>query len=225
MNHDEGTARFKLLRRDGTFSWAIIDTADLPLVLPYRWYEARRSNTVYVATSVGSGPTRRNMMLHRLLTDAPKGLHVDHKDGDGRNNRRSNIRVATAQQNRRNEVRRREHTSAYRGASWCKSTEKWVARCNMGTKHLYLGVYDTEIEAALAYDAAARLHFGEFASTNFTVEEAAAMPKPKRRPRRDRNNLPHGRGRYTNYGCRCDVCRAAESTYQRARRDRDKAAA
>lgn len=225
MDPNDGTAQLKLTRRDGTFSWTVIDATDLPLVLPYRWYESRRAGTVYVQASVGSGASRYHILLHRLLTDAPKNKLVDHRDGDGRNNRRGNIRVASPTENRRNEVNMREHTSTYRGVSWSPRGEAWVVRCGIGTKHLYLGVYNTQIEAALAYDAAAREHFGEFASTNFTADEAARMPVPVRRPRRDRANLPHGRSRYRDIGCRCDVCRDAENAYQRARYRRMKDAA
>lgn len=165
-------------------------------------------------------------MLHRLLADVPKGLFVDHRDGDGRNNRRSNIRVATTRENRRNETKLREHTSSYRGASWSEDSQGWQARCGIGTQHLHLGIFNTAIEAALAYDKAAREHFGEFASTNFTEEEAAAMAAPIRRRRKTRDDLPHGsRGRYKYCGCRCDECREAENAYQRQRYHQMKAAA
>lgn len=225
MDPSDDSVRIKLTRRDGGVSWAVIDASDLPLVLPYRWHEARRYNTVYVETTAKEGGLRKNILMHRLLTAAPVGSHVDHQDGNGLNNRRSNIRVATSTENRRNEVALRLHTSPYRGASWSTRSKGWTARIGLGSgRHFHLGVYDTAIEAALAYDAAARKHFGQFASTNFTEDEASRLPAPKRRRKRKRDDLPHGRGRYTNYGCRCDVCRAAESTYQRARRDRDKAA-
>jgi hypothetical protein len=118
--------------------------------------------------------------LHRFIlgvTD-PK-IEVDHKDGNGLNNRRENLRLATHAQNMSSTGMRKGNTSGYKGVSWHKKAHKWAARIQVNSKGLHLGLFFTIEEAALAYDAAALLYHGEFAGTNamlglLPVQELAA---------------------------------------------------
>jgi len=104
--------------------------------------------------------------MHRLILDVPDGLQVDHIDGDGLNNRRSNIRMCTAAQNRQNSRIQTMRlgiptTSRFKGVS--RNYGKWAVHIN----GKWVGRYNDEVSAAKAYDAAARQAFGEFAKTNF----------------------------------------------------------
>lgn len=93
------------------------------------------------------------------------GFFVDHKDHDGLNNRRSNLRWATQSQNCVNTSKLARGVSGFRGVS--KMRNKWHAAVNVSKKRIHLGTYVTAEEAAKAYDRAAREHFGEFARLNF----------------------------------------------------------
>lgn len=93
---------------------------------------------------------------------------IDHIDGDGLNNQEYNLRICTHTENMRNfQVPIVIRTSKYRGVCWHKSNNGWAANISISNKSRYLGTYSLEIEAAKAYDKAARQHRGDFARTNF----------------------------------------------------------
>jgi hypothetical protein len=97
----------------------------------------------------------------------PEGLQVDHEDGNGLNNQRSNLRIASPTQNQGNARRRKDNTSGYKGVSWYRRTNKWKAHIRVDKKLRHLGYFIDLTDAARAYDAAALEHFGEFAHLNF----------------------------------------------------------
>lgn len=93
-----------------------------------------------------------------------KDEQVDHIDGDGLNNRRSNLRIATAGQNRANQMRTSRNTSGFKGVSWNKGMRKWSAQICKKRVRVYLGYFDSPEDAYKAYCEAARAMFGEFAN-------------------------------------------------------------
>jgi len=95
---------------------------------------------------------------------------IDHKSGNSLDNRRSNLRYATHQENGRNSRRHRSGRLPYKGIYFCKKRQKYRARIKIGDKHCDLGFFDNPISAALAYDRGARTAFGEFARCNFEVQ-------------------------------------------------------
>lgn len=108
-------------------------------------------------------PTYRDESLHRQILNPTPGQYVDHRNGDSLDNTRSNLRIATPAQNMRN-VRRARGRSRFKGVS--ANRRGWRALIGVNRQILQLGTFPTEEEAARAYDAAARLHHGEFAATN-----------------------------------------------------------
>jgi hypothetical protein len=104
--------------------------------------------------------------LHRVIMLAPDGVWVDHIDGDGLNCRRSNLRLVTAWQNAINRRPQAGSASGFKGASIDKGG-RWRAGIQVRGKRLGLGCFASPEEAARAYDAAAREHYGEFAWVNF----------------------------------------------------------
>jgi hypothetical protein len=107
------------------------------------------------------------MRLNRVIMDAPPGLLVDHRNNDTLDNRRANRRLATCSQNRINSRRDKSRTSSrYVGVSLEKGRGKWLAYISYNGKRIHLGRFDDEIEAAKAYDEAAKKYHGEFARLN-----------------------------------------------------------
>lgn len=101
--------------------------------------------------------------------ECPK-KHIDHIDGNKANNRISNLRVCTHNQNQHNQGIRKTNKSGYKGVSWMKSVQKWHAQICANSKVTHLGFYSTPEEAAKVYDRAALDIHGEFAWTNFPKE-------------------------------------------------------
>ncbi len=97
----------------------------------------------------------------------PEGKRcVVNIDGDRTNNHHENLRAATHSENSRNRKKHSDGSSAYQGVSYYKRTNKWRARIAIHEKHTFLGYFESEREAAEAYNAAAALHYGEFAKVN-----------------------------------------------------------
>jgi len=155
---------------------AIIDSADVTVVASYRWHarvDSKRPH-VWYALTLRDG---RTVSMHRLLLGAPAELKVDHKDGDGLNNRRYNIRLATDAQNCFNRATDRGTASGFKGVTFHKKTKKWAARINKQGIGYNLGLFQATEDAARAYDAKARELFGEFARPNFPYSDPTEQAK------------------------------------------------
>lgn len=153
----EGTVAYVPLTQGKT---TIIDAADVPLIEGRNWY-ARESScvpgTFYAHSRAGQ--------MHRIIMSAVPGQIVDHKNHDTLDNRRCNLRFATAQSssaNRRNNLSSR---SRFKGVYQFKG--KWRASIRVNREAIYLGQFESETDAAQAYDAAARVTFKDFACVNF----------------------------------------------------------
>lgn len=141
---------------------AVVDDEDLPPVARFKWRAQIMPTTVYAVRQVGGRANRRMVYLHGFLTGWSR---VDHVDCDGLNNRRSNLRAATQQENLRNTRKRTGATSQYKGV-WLHAAGRWRAAIQVDGVKRYLGLFHSEIDAAAAYDAAARELFGDFARLN-----------------------------------------------------------
>jgi hypothetical protein len=117
--------------------------------------------------TIGQDGKEHTQKMHRLILGiADPKLDVDHRDGDGLNNCRSNLRVATRQQNGSNQ-RKRANSNTYKGVCFDKSRNRWLAGIKVNYKRINLGRFESEIEAAQMYDVAAKELHGEFARLNF----------------------------------------------------------
>jgi len=96
----------------------------------------------------------------------PEDMHIDHINGDGLDNRRENLRIVSPRQNQANSRKHVLGQSRYKGVAWCQGAHKWRAYISPDRQQIHLGLYDTEIEAAAAYDTRAREIFGEHACLN-----------------------------------------------------------
>lgn len=111
-------------------------------------------------------PGEKKVLMHRYIMRATPDVDVDHRDTDSLNNRRSNLRVATRQQNCFNRGKNQNNNSGYKGVAWHKAGNKWRASIAVNRKTKWLGLFNTAEEAAIAYNLAALEFHGEFAYLN-----------------------------------------------------------
>jgi hypothetical protein len=147
---------------------AIVDDDDYPRLAIHKWCATRSKQRWYAVRRDGM----KILFMHRVILGAVGHVDVDHRDGHGLHNCRSNLRIATRQENSRNQTRLRERkTARFRGVSLHRSEyalkKPWRATIKIDGVRIHLGYYASEEEAARAYDAAAVKHFGDFASPNF----------------------------------------------------------
>ena len=149
---------------------AIVDDADYERLNKFKWYAHKNGNTFYAIRKGTKDESGKQEMIymHRFLlglnpNDPRQG---DHRNHNGLDNRQGNLRIVSNRQNHQNSIPQINCSSKYKGVSWNKSCHKWLARIRIKGKLAYLGRFDNEIEAAKAYDNAAREHFGEYAEIN-----------------------------------------------------------
>jgi hypothetical protein len=153
---------------------ASVDEKDLPLLSDHSWHASPNSWTTYaMARRIPFDSAHPNAMvkMHRLILGAPKGVQVDHRNGNGLDNRRENLRLATPSQNAAN-TRQRRGRSRFKGV-YLRAGGHWRAVIRFHGKGQYLGAFVSETEAALAYNAAAIRLFGEFARLNVIPQQIA----------------------------------------------------
>ncbi len=156
---------------------AVVDLADLALVEGRNWCAARRRRTWYAVTGVPTTSDWTKILMHRVIMGCQPGdPRIDHRDGDGLNNRRANLREATETQNLANSRPRDGGTSGFKGVYWSKQRQYWVAQVGVNGQKRHLGIFHSEEAAARAYDAAAIETFGEFAQLNFPQIEDPTLP-------------------------------------------------
>lgn len=148
---------------------ALVDDQDFEWLSQWKWYAARDNHRFYAhrAAYVEGEVRQATVRMHRVIMYAPHGVLVDHRDGDGLNNTRDNLRLCNNKQNCHNQGIAINNKSGYRGVSWETRYGKWRAIIMVDGKLRSLGYHATPEEAAVAYDAAARELHGEFARLNF----------------------------------------------------------
>lgn len=152
----------------GNGGCAIVDAADAQIVSGVNWsrIDSQRKDGAIVSYARGTLDGRK-VSMHRLVLGTPSGMDTDHKNGDGLDNRRANLRSCTRQQNLANQ-RRTRGASRFKGVSFHRGASKWHAEIFKDGTRIHLGLHLTEEAAARAYDAKASELFGEFARLNFT---------------------------------------------------------
>ena len=147
---------------------ALVDDADYDILNKSAWHAYKSKNTYYAVRRLRGNGKDTTQRMHRFLLDPKPDEQVDHKNGNGLDNQRHNLRTCSCQQNTRNR-RKYRGNSKYKGVS-CES-KPWRAQITVNGGVILLGRFTTEIEAALAYNVAAKQHFGEFAVLNTISRE------------------------------------------------------
>ena len=147
---------------------ALVDDADFERLNRHKWC-AYKSHTGWYAVrnSVSQDGKRTQIQMHREILQTLTGMETDHKDHDGLNNQRSNLRMATHSENQHNRKKQKGTTSQYKGVHWNRHAARWQGRIGVKNQHIHLGYFLSQIEAAIAYDKAANQYFGKFARLNF----------------------------------------------------------
>lgn len=139
---------------------AKVDPEDFDRASQRRWYAVKRGRKALILYAESAAHPQ--VLMHRFIVDCPTGFVVDHINGDGLDNRRSNLRVCSQRDNSRN----RGAVNGYCGVSWKADIGRWRARIMVERREISLGAFDTPEQAAEAYNRAAIEHFGQFAKLN-----------------------------------------------------------
>ncbi len=142
--------------------YALVDDEDYSELNKFKWCAAKTSKIYAFRSKVINGK-RRQCSMHRELMQPKDGYQVDHIDGDGLNNQRSNLRVCTPSQNQMNKSKMPSNTSGYKGVFLLKTVNKWIAQISVGDKDIYLGIFADPLKAYEAYCKACIKYHGEFA--------------------------------------------------------------
>jgi hypothetical protein len=151
----------------------LVSPQDRELIESERWtadFRKDKSAARHYARSWRAHRIQQESYLHRRLLP---GTMPDHRNANGMDNRRENLRPADCSLNSANNRKRKNTTSQFKGVGYFKRDRTWQATLTFRSKCLYLGRFRTELEAAAAYDKAARQHFGDYARPNLT-----ALPEP-----------------------------------------------
>ena len=144
--------------------YTLVDAEDYERVNKYKW---RLDENGRAARNKNNKEGQRNIKMHRFIMNTPLGMCTDHVNYDTLDNRKSNLRICTPAQSSAHRKAIPNTSSKYKGVTWRPNRNKWYAQIKHNYKGIHLGSYDTEEEAARAYDKKAKEFFGEYAELNF----------------------------------------------------------
>lgn len=142
---------------------ALVDDEDYEYLSQFRWFVHRCENTCYADKKIVIDGKRTTQSMHNMIMN---GKGVDHIDHNGLNNMRSNLRFCSPRENMMNTRKRKNTSSVYKGVNFHKRDKKWQAQIIINGKHIHLGYFNSEVNAAKAYNVRAMELFGEFANLN-----------------------------------------------------------
>ena len=154
--------------KHGEFKF-LIDDEDYEKVKDYRWYVVVDEDRRYVRAHEKKSENYSKVRLHRLIMNYSGNMFVDHINGNGLDNRKENLRICTNSENNMNSIKRKKGTSVYKGVSFDKSRNKYESYITINKKKIHLGRYETEEQAAQAYNNVVENHFGRFARPNENI--------------------------------------------------------
>jgi hypothetical protein len=147
-------------------TFAMVDDEDFERLNQYRWRPVKGARTLYLARHL-PGRGAPSILMHFDLVDAPDGMERDHKDRNGLNNQKNNLRICTRSQNACNRRKQTNGvTSKFIGVAFHARTGKYQANIQVNGKPKYLGLFKTQEEAATVRNKAAQDLHGEFVSLN-----------------------------------------------------------
>jgi len=142
-----------------------VDDEDYERLSIHKWYALEGVKRFYAARNVPCDGGQKRIFMHREIMNTPKGVQVDHKNGNDLDNRKDNLRNCSRVENNRNK-KKYCGGSNFKGVSWDKRHKKWIVQIKYEDKNRHIGFFDNEIVAASVYNKVAREQFGEFAWLN-----------------------------------------------------------
>lgn len=159
---------------------AIVDAHRFEELNRFRW----QHKDGYAVRYSGTGRKQKRIWMHRVVHGTPEGLETDHENRNRLDNRECNLRTATDAQTAYNAGKRSDGvTSRFKGVSRRNETGRWRADISVNCRRISLGLFDEEIQAAIAYNRAARKYHQEFAGLN-DVDESLWNPDSRRQAKR-----------------------------------------
>ena len=147
---------------------ALVDDEEFESLNQYKWHAQKNRNIFYAVRNKGVAGKRAIQYMHVVIMGR-KG--VDHIDRNGLNNQRNNLRFCTQSENCMNRSKGENCTSIYKGVCFHKQHKKWITKIHINGQDIHLGLFNTEVEAAKAYNAKAIELFLEFANLNIIPNE------------------------------------------------------
>jgi len=171
----------------------LVDDEDYDSTVKYRWKVKQSGNTCYAVRN----SNKKEIRLHRVIANAKKGEIVDHIDGNGLNNQKSNLRICTQAQNQFNRKKvlgKSKYKGVYNWHSKNKNPKSyWVAHIRKDGEMYSLGCFRDQEQAAIAYDQAASILFKDFATINISdsleVQKIIESMSPKQLMKLELNKL------------------------------------
>lgn len=146
----------------------LVDDEDFEKVNKYKWHIDKSRNKIYATTAIYNNKVLTNVRVYRIILGDSYKL-IDHKDGNGLNNQKSNLRPCTHAQNMYNSGPKSNNTSGYKGVYYSKTrrgTKKYIAQIGINGKMKFIGCFYNPVDAAIAYNRVASELHGEFANLN-----------------------------------------------------------
>jgi hypothetical protein len=159
-----------MIQHKGQSFDVLVDETDLPLIADSYWHINQSSTRTYIRGYIGNEGQKRQQYLHRHIMQVIDPLvEVDHRNRDGLDNRRQNLRICDRGKNSYNAPARSNNRSGYKGVRWHQHNQMWEARIASSKVQRSLGYFRDVVEAAKAYDRASHELHGEFARPNFPL--------------------------------------------------------
>lgn len=168
MSGETGLRKIRLTRG----KHAIVDRKDFDWLSKWNWQAAKDWKVYYARRR---GPKDTTVIMHREITKCPKGMVVDHINGNGLDNRRKNLRICSTKENARNRRNITKNQTGYKGVVYFGTPPKYIAKIGVMGKYHCSRTYKTAEEAAAAYNRFARKFFGKYANLN-------VIGRPNKRP-------------------------------------------
>lgn len=156
--------RIKLTGKNGKGKFAIIDNEDFEYLSKFNWH--LYNNGYARRRAPRDGGNRKSFYMHKVIMKVKNTVLIDHKNRNGLDNRKKNLRVCTFSENSINTKIRIDNHSGLRGVSWREKQKTWMVRIWINGKCKYLGCFKLKNEAAKMYNKVAKREYGEFAYLN-----------------------------------------------------------
>ena len=145
--------------------YAQVDDEDFYAVRDFKWHERKVIDKYYAVRNITyKRYDYGHEQMHRQILNPPDNMWVDHINGNGLDNRKTNLRLCLPSQNQWNKRIQKNNTSGFKGVF--RDRKKWRASLTYKNKQLYFGSFSDIVKAAQSYDEAAKKYYGEFAMTN-----------------------------------------------------------